>query len=237
VWCNRCRTNLPDGSDFCPKCGRRVFSTIDSVALAPAPGSKLARAQRLRAKQRRRVVPWLLVLVVLGAVVWAATSERPSARQVQELVGWSHAQTIVDAAVAVDPRGFSAFEFTVPPGALDVRVAGDFSAAAASLRNTNSKETRKDLDTGIEAFVLTDAALVVWRSGYSTQTQYESGPAVSATIDAALPAGAGVYHLVFSNKTSPRAKTVRANVLLRYKSWLPNAVVRLKERFWNWIGP
>lgn len=235
MWCNRCRTNLPDGSDFCPKCGRRVFSTIDSVALAPLPGSELARAQRLRAPRRRRVIPWLLALMVLGAVVWAATSERPSARQVQELVGWSHAQTIVDAAVSVDSRGFSTFEFTVPPGALDVGVAGDFSAIAASPRNRNSKETGKDLDPGIEALVLTDAALVVWRSGYSTQTQYESGPAVSATIDAPLPAGAGVYHLVFSNKISPRAKTVRANVLLRYKSWLPNAVVRLKERFWNWI--
>jgi hypothetical protein len=25
-------------------------------------------------------------------------------------------------------------------------------------------------------------------------------------------------------------------VLLRYKSWMPDAVVRLKDRFWNWIG-
>jgi hypothetical protein len=184
-----------------------------------------------------RIILWLLVLVLLGAVLWAATGESPAAQQVQEFVGWSHAQTIEDAAVSVNPRGFLSYQFTVPSGALNVSVTGEFNAAAGSPRNGNSSnESGKDGDTGIEAYVLTDAAFVVWSKGYSAETQYESGPVAGATINAPLPAGAGVYHLVFSNKISPRAKTVHATVLLRYKSWLPDAVVRLQDRFWNWIG-
>jgi len=46
-----------------------------------------------------------------------------------------------------------------------------------------------------------------------------------------------VYYLIFSNKFSPKtAKSVNATVLLRYKSWLPDSVRRMKERFWNWVG-
>jgi hypothetical protein len=214
-----------------------VIPTANNAAPAP-PSSGLARPQPLQALWQRRIVLWMLVLVLLGAVLWAATSESPAAQQVQEFVGWSHAQTVVDTVVSVNPRSFSSCEFTVPPGALNASVAGDFSVAPGGPRNgyRNGNESGKDRDTGIEAYVLTDAAFVVWNGGYSTQMVYESGLVARATIDAPLPAGAGVYHLVFSNKISPRAKGVRATVLLRYKSWVPGALVRLKDRFWNWMG-
>jgi hypothetical protein len=231
--CSKCGTSLHRTAEFCLKCGQPVISTANSAALAPVPA---AQPQPLRAHRQRRIVLWLLVLVLSGAVLWTATSESPAAEQALEFVRSSHAQTIVDAAVSVNPRSFSSSQFTVPPGALNVSVTGEFSAAAANPRNGNSNENGKDRDTGIEAYVLTDAAFAVWSSGYSTQTQYESGPVARATINAPLPAGAGVYHLVFSNKISPRAKTVHATVLLRYKSWLPDAVVGLKDQFWNWIG-
>jgi hypothetical protein len=184
--------------------------------------------------------------VLLGVVLWAASSEGPEAQQVQEFVRWSHAQTIVDASASLNSRGFSATKFTVPQGALNVSVTGEFTATAASPGDGNGRKVErtgdrgKDSDEGrapgIEAFVLTDAAFAVWSSGYSTPTLYESGPIAEATINASLPAGAGVYHLVFSNKNSSRAKSVHATVLLRYKSWMPEAVVRLKDRFWDWIG-
>jgi hypothetical protein len=234
--CGKCGTNLHRSAQFCLKCGQPVISTADSAALAPVAASGLEGPQPLRARRQGGIILWLLVLVLLGAVLWAATSESPAAQQVQEFVGWSHAQTIEDAEVSVNPRRFLSYEFTVPPGALKVSVTGEFSAAAGPPRNGNSNEGGKDRDTGIEAFVLTDAAFVVWSNGYSAQTQYESGPVAGATINAPLPAGAGVYHLIFSNKISPRAKTIHATVLLRYKSWLPDAVVHLRDRFWNWIG-
>jgi len=235
VLCSQCSTNLPDGSQFCLNCGRPVVSSANSLVFAPVlpPGRKSSLP--LRARWRWLIVPWLVVLLLLGGMMWVATSETPAAQQVQEFVHWSHTETIVDAVLSVNPHSYSSCEFTVPPGALSISIAGEFSETPASPRKAG-KSSEKDRDTDIEAYVLTDAAFAVWRSGYSAQTQYESGPVASATFNAPLPAGVGVYHLVFSNQSSARAKTVRATVLLRYRSWLPDAVVHLKDQFWSWIG-
>jgi hypothetical protein len=56
-------------------------------------------------------------------------------------------------------------------------------------------------------------------------------------VQADVPAGAGIYYLVFSNKSAPKtAKSVHANVLLRYKSWLPEWFRRMKARVTDSIG-
>lgn len=93
-------------------------------------------------------------------------------------------------------------------------------------------QSAKDPDNGIEAYVLTNPAFAVWSTGYSTATIYQTNSTSGAVIDASLP-GAGVYDLVFSNRTSPYPKTVHATVLLRYKSGWLNVILRLKERLWN----
>jgi hypothetical protein len=239
VLCSRCGTNLPGGSQFCLNCGERVASPVNSAALATIPVAAPPSAEPGKRPRLGRIVLGVLVAVLLAAALWAGTSESPEAQQVQEFVRWSHAETIVDTNFSVNPRGFSSGKFTVPQGALNVTLTGDFSAAASppdGNENRSGKESKNDHDPNIEAYVLTDGAFAVWSSGYSTPTLYESGPIAGAIINAPLPAGAGVYHLVFSNKNSSRAKTVHAAVLLRYKSWMPDAVVRVKDRFWNWIG-
>jgi hypothetical protein len=239
VLCSRCSTNLPRGSQFCLKCGQPVISAAKGDILPPLPVRDPGGTQPLRAPRQRRIIPFLLLfLILLGAGIWAGTSDSAEAQRVQDLVHWSQTQTIVDATLLVNPHSFSAREFTVPPGALKVSITGEFNVTAGSPRsgNANSNEKDKDRDPGIEAYVLTDTAFAVWSTGYSAPTQYESGPLAAGAIDAPLPAGAGVYHLVFSNQASLRAKTVHATVLLRYRSWLPYALLSLKERFWNWLG-
>ena len=75
--------------------------------------------------------------------------------------------------------------------------------------------------------------------GQIPSVNYEVESAHNQIVDWRVPTTYGdpqTYHLVFSNKSSARAKTVHATVLLRYKSWLPDAVVRLKDQFWGWIG-
>jgi hypothetical protein len=183
------------------------------------------------------MVPWLLLLVLLGALLWMATSETPTAQQLQELVRWSHTETLVDDTFSVNPNSFYSREFAVPRGALSITLTGEFSETPGALRkNRKSSEIGKDHETDIEAYVLTDAAFAIWRTGYSTQTQYESGPVANAIINAPLPARADVYYLVFSNRSSPRSKTVHATVVLRYKNWVPGVVVHMKDQFWSWIG-
>ena len=233
--CSNCGTRLPSGISSCPKCGQPVMAAANSAALASAVADAMAL---LRARRRQRILLWSFVPVLLGALLWVATSQSPAAQEVQEFVHWSQAQTIVDAQAAVNPHGVWSHEFTVPPGALDVSVSGEFIASSGSSRHSNSRgtESGKDRDSGIDAYVLTNSAFVVWSGGYSTETLYQSGSIARDVINAPLPPGAGVYDLVFSNRASERAKTVHATVLLRYKSGWPNAVLRLKERLWNWIG-
>ena len=237
--CSKCGTIVPQSAEFCQNCGQPVISTANRMTLAPVSASEIAALPPWPARRQRRVVPLLLlVLVLLGAVLWALTSKGPAAQQVQEFVHWSQEQTIIDSSISVNPHSFSPHMFTVPPGALDVSVNGEFSALATSPHNRsgNVNESVKDHDPGIEAYVLSDEAFTVWSTGYAAQSQYESGPVAGSTINAPLPLGAGVYYVVFSNKNSPRAKTVHAVVTLQYKSWLPGTIVRMKERLWNWLG-
>ena len=233
--CSRCGTSLPSTAAFCLKCGQPVISAASDPAFATVPHSSPVL---LRTRWQHLIPLSLLLLTLLGVMLWALTSESPAAQQVQEFVRWSHEQTIVDAPVSVNPRSFSSSEVTVPPGALNVSITGEFSTAATSPGPSNSSSNKggKNGDDGIEALVLTDSAFVVWSSGYTASTLYQSGPAAEATINAPLPVGGGVYRVVFSNKISSRAKAVRATVVLHYTSGLPDAVVRLKDRFWNWVG-
>jgi hypothetical protein len=230
--CVSCGTSMPPGAAFCLKCGRPAPSTGNLEALATVLAECMAF---LRARRQRRILVWSFVLVLLGAVLWAATGKSPAAQEVQEFVHWSQAQTIVDASVSVNPRSFASHEFTVPPGALDVTVTGEFSTSPVGPPHGKGNESGKDADNGIEAYVLTNPAFAVWSTGYSTATLYQTSSTAGAVIDAPLP-GAGVYDLVFSNRTSSHPKTIHATVLLRYKSGWPNAILRLKERLWNLIG-
>ncbi len=66
---------------------------------------------------------------------------------------------------------------------------------------------------------------------------YESGKVSEGAVQADIPAGAGVYYLVFSNKSAPKTpKALHATVLLHFKSWLPDWLRRMKGRFWDWVG-
>jgi len=233
--CSTCGASLSPAASSCRKCGQPVVPTANSAALANTVAETLAL---LRARRRNRILRWLLVPVILAALLWVATSQSPSAQEVQEYMHWSQAQTIVDTQAPLNPRSFWSHEFTVPPGALDVSLSGEFTASDVNPQHANGRnsESGKDHNDGIEAYVLTNSAFAVWSGGYSTDTLYQSGSLAGDVINAPLPAGAGVYELVFSNRSSPNAKTVHATVLLRYKSGWPNAALRLKERLWNWMG-
>jgi hypothetical protein len=170
-------------------------------------------------------------------IVWVATSESPVAQQVQEIVGWKHDQTILDTPFSVGPHTFRYYKFSLSEGSVNVAIVGQFMAVAEIPNAGNRKDKDKDKDGNIEVYVLTEPAFTVWQNGYATSSLYESGNVSEGTVQADVPAGAGIYYLVFSNKFSPKSsKNVRATVLLRYKSWLPEWFRKMKDRFWNWLG-
>lgn len=190
-----------------------------------------------RRRRKRRVLLWILLALLLGAIAWVISSDNPFAQGVQEIAGWKHDQTILENPFTVSAHSFRYYKFSLPEGSLNVAIVGQFAAAADS-RGSTRKEKEKDKDdSAIEVYVLSEPAFTVWQNGYATSSVYQSGRVSDGTVQADLPAGAGIYYLVFNNKFAlSTPKSIHATVLLRYKSWLPEWFRRMKDRFWNWLG-
>lgn len=231
--CSKCGASLPDEAQFCLKCGKPVSTPAREVVVEVLPPANP------RPRRKRRVVPWVLLAAALALIGWIANSDNPFAQGVQEMVGWKHDQTILDATFSLTPHNFRYYKFSLPEGSVNVGVVGQFTAASDNNNNGNRKDKDQAVasDNGIDVYVLSEPAFTIWQNGYATRSLYESGKVAEGTVQTELPAGAGIYYLVFSNKSSPKVgKTVHASVLLRYKSWLPEWFRRMKNRFWNWIG-
>jgi hypothetical protein len=186
----------------------------------------------------------ILLAIFAGLILWAGMSDSPSAQEVQEFVGWKHDRIILDAPFSVGPHTFRYYKFALPEGSVNVAMVGQFTSAADSSNVSNRTDTTKaknkekeEIDNNIEVYVLTEPAFTVWQNGYATSSLYESGKVAEGSVQAEVPAGAGIYYLVFSNKSAPKTpKSVHASVLLRYKSWLPDWLRRMKGHFFDWIG-
>jgi hypothetical protein len=241
--CSKCGASLPDEAQFCLKCGKPVSSPPKSPAVIEA--SPAAKAQQPRRK--RRLLLWTLLLVLAGVMVWATTSDSTGAQQFQEFVGLKQDRSILDSAFSVGPHTFRYYKFALPEGSVNVAVVGQFKSAADSAggnrkspsgdRSAGDRNKDTGSDNGIQVYVLTDAAFTVWQNGYATSSLYDSGNVAEGNVQADIPAGAGIYYLVFSNKSAPKTpKAVHAAVLLRYKSLLPDWFRRMKGRILDWFG-
>jgi len=245
VVCIKCAASLPDKAQFCLKCGQPVSlpSKVASSAKTDADKESAPVVEIIpppippRPRRKRRVVFWIFLGIVVGAIVWVVGSDNPYAQGVQELVGWKHDQIILDTPFSVGAHTFRYYKFNLPEGSVNVAMVGQFSASGDGNKNNRKDADSKDTDNNIEVYVLSEPAFTVWQNGYATSSVYESGRVSQGTVQAEIPAGAGIYYLVFSNKFAPKsAKNINADVVLRYKSWLPDWFRRMKDRFWNWLG-
>lgn len=233
--CSQCGASLPDEALYCLKCGKPVSQPPKEPVRVEAPVVSMA-PPRIR---MRRIVLWVFVGLILGAILWAATSDSPFAQGIQELVGWKHDQTVIETPFSVSAHNFRYYKFDLPEGSMNVSVIGQFTAASDEKKAAGAKAKKAvdGEDDDVEVYVLSEPAFAVWQNGYATSSVYESGRVSQGAMQADLPAGAGVYYVIFSNKFSPKtAKKVNATVSLRYKSWLPDSFRHMKERFSNWVG-
>ncbi len=230
--CTNCGANLPEGSQFCLKCGQAIQDTEPGAAIEVPEAVVLSARTLPRApawqgpqqRKRPRNFVWLPLLILPLAVWWAASSDMPAAQQVRNLFTTSETEAVIPATFSVSPHSFAAYKFTVPASASNVFLGGQFKATGGPAND-------------IEVHVLADAAFAAWQSGYSTSTYYSSGRVSQGEINAALPPGAGSYYIVFNNKFSPRiAKAVQSDVNLRYNRWLPDWMLKIKEQFWTPFG-
>jgi ribosomal protein L40E len=241
--CSKCGAELPDEAQFCMKCGKPVGVPASQTAARGNSSVSKTSAAKAPGRGKRHVVLWSLLALLLISLVWAVTSENPFAQGVQEFAGLKHDEIVLDTPsdkpFSIAPHGFRYYKFSLPQGSLNVAMVGQFKASAEATGSGNHMNKGKDAgaDNDIEVYVLGEAAFAVWQNGYATSSLYESGRVAEGTVNGVLPAGAGIYYLVFSNKFSPKmSKSVHASLLLRYKSWLPESIRVGMDRFWNWLG-
>jgi hypothetical protein len=246
--CSKCGVALPAEAQFCLKCGKPVSMPSKQAAsggqgfVVQAPQTALPRSKR----KRWRIALWIVLCLVFVGIVWTATSDNPFAQGLQELTGFKHDQAILETETpfTVAAHSFRYYKFALPEGSTHVSIVGQFhvvNAASAGKQNSTGKSSdagaNNKIDDSIEVYVLSEPAFAIWQNGYVTSSVYESGNVSEGTLQSELPMGAGIYYLVFSNKTAPKiTKNVTASILLRYKSWVPAWVRSLKERFLNWTG-
>lgn len=239
--CAKCGASLPEEAQFCLKCGKPVSSPAKESPIVEVLPPELPRP----ARRKRRLLLWLVLVLLVVSAIWVVTSDSTAAQGIQELMGWKHDQIILDAPFTVAAHSFRYYKFALPEGSVNVAVVGDFTSAndthVTPGRREKNKETQKDSDkdaeNNIEVYVLSEPAFTIWQNGYGTASVYDSGRVSQAKVQADIPAGAGIYYLVFSNKHALKTpKSIQSTVVLRYKSWLPEWYRRMKERFVNWAG-
>lgn len=230
--CAKCGANLPDEAQFCLKCGHPVAlppKKVTVVNVGPAPPK--------RAPSKQRIFLWMFAAVLLAAAVWVVSSDNPYALGVQEFVGWKHDQTILETPFSITAHNFRYYKFALPEGSTNVSIMGQFTVTPGDTKTHARQAKNKDADSDIEVFVLSEPGFAIWQNGYATSSVYESGRVSQGKVETSLPAGAGIYYLVFNNKFSTEtAKNVNAAFLVRYKSWLPEWFRKVKGNLWNWLG-
>ena len=170
---------------------------------------------------RGRIIACVLVVVVLGAAGWVASSETPTARQIQSYITTAHAETIFEDSIALKPHSFSSYRVTVPESAIEVAISGQFESSGRT-------------DNEVQVLILTESEFVAWQSGYAGSPYYDSGKGPKGDIEASLPSRGGSYFLIVSNKQWRTEKTVRLSAALHYATWLPDSVVQVKEKIRTW---
>lgn len=199
MFCTQCRTELPEGSQFCSKCGATQSVQSNSVAFKTG-----------RVAGRRPFTA--IVLVGLGAILLLViarslvrTNQTNSAnafvKQMASIAAQPHEQNIADQAITVKADGYAYYKFVVPSDATNVSVDGHFSASGG-------------FGNDIEVYLLDEDGFANWQNRHSATSYYNSGRLTQGQIHARL-AVAGSYYLVFNNNFSlitPKAVQVLATL-------------------------
>ncbi len=222
--CSHCGSTLPEGAHFCLECGKAVASSPQLARASAQPSLRAAGKPR-----GKRNWFWLVAVFVVAVSAWLATSDSTDAQRLQAFLGLKQDRIILDSSFTVGAHTFRYYKFALPEGSVNVVAVGQFTSAAEG--QSGGRKPSTDSDNNVEVSILTEAAFTVWQNGFATSTLYESGKVAQGAVQADVPAGAGIYYLVFSNKAAPKTgKSIHATVLLHYRSWLPDSVRRMKAR-------
>jgi hypothetical protein len=209
VNCVKCNAEIPDGSQFCLKCGKpqegtgtkvlpprsntpawAIFFVVLSVGLLVYLAIHAYHDSESAIKPRSAVTA---PLTNTAADNTAATPTLPPTPQ-------HHFVNLTNGALTVNAAAYSFYTFSVPPGVQSVMVSGHFTASGGS-------------GNDIMVYLLDQDGFVNLKNGHPARTYFNSGKVTQSSIGAVLPNFPASYYLVFDNRFSlitPKAVQVTA---------------------------
>ena len=172
--------------------------------------------------KRRSVIRWILLALFAAAILWVALGQDSCAQGTRALLGRKPDQSVLNSSFQVFPHSFRYYKFSLPAGSKNMALIGHFSASVPAGNSSpgNTQRSRQSANGAVEVYVLTEPAFESWRKAESPRTIYQSGRVSEQNVRQNLPAGDGVYYLVFSNRfDSASAKKVTAALSLHSTSW------------------
>jgi hypothetical protein len=198
MFCPKCGKELPDGSQFCLKCGHAL--TADAVAQASAqPAQKKAGLSALQ-------LVGVGLLILLLVMLWARNTASPIASRTitnplaPAVVPMS--KNLFTGQIIVKAGGTVTNTFTVEPGLQNFHVVGQFNASGG-------------LTNDIQAVLADEGEFQNWINGHQAKTCYATGLTTTGKLDVGALAP-GRYVLAFSNKTGLVDRQLFAEVEARW---------------------
>ncbi len=212
MFCQKCRAELPDGSQFCSKCGAPIEYTLIGSCITPPKLASLTASTSEKTKSSGKLIGWLAILALIflayvGGRIFSSRQTTPHPRPVMEIqrpVPQAHTVTITNTAFTVKAASFSYFKFDVPPNAANVVVSGHFTATGGS-------------GNDIELSLMNEDNFVNMQNGHEASVFYKSGRVTQSSMGVDLPSAPATYYLIFDNRFSLLTpKAVQVNATLTY---------------------
>jgi predicted nucleic acid-binding Zn ribbon protein len=196
VFCPKCGKELPDGSQFCLKCGRPLTADIKPEKKRPAV-SVLG-------------IVAIILLILLASMLWVWTrsvgpriaNRPPTVFNPLAPAPVSKTNKLFTGQIIVKAGGSVINTFTVDPAMQNFHVVGRFNASGG-------------LTNDIQAVLTDEDDFQNWINGHQAKTYYSSGLITTGNLDVGALAP-GRYVMAFSNKAGLVDRQVFAEIEARW---------------------
>jgi hypothetical protein len=167
------------------------------------PASTLPNPNEMKKPHTRKYIAVGLIASV-AVIIIIITSGNPNGGNNVNYVPTPFTVSVISGSIVVNANSYNYVSFSVPKGALNPVLQGNFTASGSSQNNN------------ICVTVMSQTDFVNWQSGQQSSTYYNKDmlPVVTGNINITLPSGN--YCIIFGSATFLQAKTVSAQIDLTY---------------------
>jgi hypothetical protein len=147
----------------------------------------------------------IVIIIASGALSLSAVNDSNSIEgNNPDYLPTPYTVNVISGSIAVNANSYNCVSFSVPKGALNPVLQGNFTSSGDSQNNN------------VIVTVMSQTDFVNWQNGRQSSTYYNKDlfPMATGNINITLPSG--TYYIVFGSATWMQAKTVSAQIDLTY---------------------